>query len=586
MSRRALGWIAFSVGGVLIYSLVLWADFVFFQNLPAQAALSLAIQQTFNALSIGSIYALIALGYTMVYGIIELINFAHGDIFMLGAFGAVVFIGGIMGQNGAVDNIPLLIFLIAGALAFTMPLIGLLNVSIERLVYRPLRNAPRLAPLITAIGVSFILQNVALILAGAGDRRAPQVFPLSWQVTLFGASISVLSIFIIVLALSLMFGLQAFVARTRLGRAMRATAQDREAASLMGVDQNQTIALTFLLGGALAAAAGVVWDLRFGYVRQDLGFNAGLKAFTAAVLGGIGNITGAVLGRLHHRLRRELRLGEQPLPLVRVRRVRRADARPDLPTIRNPRTGNRGSGMTAVAPTRAATPQRPSLRGQFNDFAGRHRSISIMVGMLIVSLLLLVLPRFPPLSLIQNVGPWYDAFANAGVYVLLAMGLNVVVGMAGLLDLGYAAFFAIGAYTYAYTNSPYSNVDLPFIPMLFLGAGVAAIFGIMLGRTDAATARRLPRDHDPGLRRDRADRLPEPGRIHRRDERHQGDLPARDGPDHDPVHGHHVPARSVHGDLAAAVPVPHARHRDDRDDPALPAPGFADRALLERDPRG
>jgi branched-chain amino acid transport system permease protein len=201
-----------------------------------------------------------------------------------------------MGQTGAVQNIPLLIFLIAGALLFTMPLIGLLNVSIERLVYRPLRNAPRLAPLITAIGVSFILQNVALVLAGSGDRRAPQIFPLSWQISILGASISVLSIFIFVLALTLMFLLQAFIGRTRLGRAMRATAQDREAASLMGVDMNQTIALTFLLGGALAAAAGVVWDLRFGYVRQDLGFNAGLKAFTAAVLGGIGNITGAVLG--------------------------------------------------------------------------------------------------------------------------------------------------------------------------------------------------------------------------------------------------------------------------------------------------
>src|SRR6187551_4032442 len=156
-------------------------------------------EQFVNALTRGAIYALIALGYTMVYGIIELINFAHGDIFMLGAFGAVVFIGGIMGQTGAVTDIPLLIFLIAGALAFTMPLIGLLNVSIERLVYRPLRNAPRLAPLITAIGVSFILQNVALVLAGSGDRRAPQIFPLSWQISIFGASISVLSIFIFVL---------------------------------------------------------------------------------------------------------------------------------------------------------------------------------------------------------------------------------------------------------------------------------------------------------------------------------------------------------------------------------------------------
>ncbi|MFL5768993.1 MAG: branched-chain amino acid ABC transporter permease, partial [Chloroflexota bacterium] len=138
--------------------------------------------------------------------------------------------------------------------------------------------------------------------------------------------------------------------------------------------------------------------------------------------------------------------------------------------------------MTAAATpqTRTTTPPR-GMRNQLNSFASQHRSISIMIGMLIVAVLLLVLPRFPPLSLIQNIGPWYDAFANAGVYVLLAMGLNVVIGMAGLLDLGYAAFFAIGAYTYAYTNSPYAGNDIPFIPMLFVGAGVAAVFGILLG---------------------------------------------------------------------------------------------------------
>jgi branched-chain amino acid transport system permease protein len=254
------------------------------------------VQQTINGLTRGAVFALVALGYTMVYGIIELINFAHGDIFMVGAFVSVIFIGGIMGQTGAVDNIPFLVLLILGALVFTMPLIGLLNVSIERLFYRPLRHAPRLAPLITAIGVSFILQNAALVIAGSGDRAAPQVFPLFWQVQFGGASIALLSIFIFGLALVLMTALQGFITRTRLGRAMRATAQDQEAASLMGVDLNQTIALTFLLGGMLAGAAGVVWGLNFGYVRQDLGFNAGLKAFTSAVLGGIGNITGAAIG--------------------------------------------------------------------------------------------------------------------------------------------------------------------------------------------------------------------------------------------------------------------------------------------------
>jgi branched-chain amino acid transport system permease protein len=300
---------------IAIYSIVLWRALVFNAELAAgnsalgaigaaltrtdDAAttfLGQAIQQTVNAMSIGAIYALVALGYTMVYGIIELINFAHGDIFMLGAFLSVVFLGGITGQTGGVTDLIPLFLLLIGALLFTMPIIGLLNVAIERTVYRPLRNAPRLAPLITAIGVSFILQNVALTLAGAGDRSSPQIFPLEWQIPFFSASISVLSIFIFAVSVVLMLTLQLFVSRSRLGRAMRATAQDREASALMGVDLNQTISLTFLLGGMLAAAAGVVWGLRVGYVRFDLGFNSGLKAFTAAVLGGIGNITGAALG--------------------------------------------------------------------------------------------------------------------------------------------------------------------------------------------------------------------------------------------------------------------------------------------------
>ena len=293
---RALRFAGIAIAAIVAYTVALWLALQPVSGLTSEQALSVAIQQTFNALSIGSIYALIALGYTMVYGIIELINFAHGDIFMVGAFVSVIFLGGIMGQSGAVDNVPFLVILLLGALIFTMPLIGFLNVGIERLFYRPLRHAPRLAPLITAIGVSFILQNAALVIAGSGDRAAPQVFPLFWQVKFAGASISVLSIFIFALALVLMMSLQTFITRTRLGRAMRATAQDQEAAALMGVDLNQTIALTFLLGGTLAGAAGVVWGLNFGYVRQDLGFNAGLKAFTSAVLGGIGNITGAAIG--------------------------------------------------------------------------------------------------------------------------------------------------------------------------------------------------------------------------------------------------------------------------------------------------
>jgi branched-chain amino acid transport system permease protein len=312
---RAIRVTGYVIAAVSLYAIVLWRALVFNSELAAgngvigalgaaltrtdDAAMTFlgqALQQTVNALSIGAIYALVALGYTMVYGIIELINFAHGDIFMLGAFLSVVFLGGITGQTGAVTSVIPLVLLLIGALLFTMPIIGLLNVGIEKAVYRPLRHAPRVAPLITAVGVSFILQNVALTLAGSGDRSAPQVFPLEWQIPFGGASVSVLSIFIFILSVGLMLVLQLFVSRSRLGRAMRATAQDQEASALMGVDLNQTISLTFLIGGMLAAAAGVVWGLRFGFVRFDLGFNSGLKAFTAAVLGGIGNITGAALG--------------------------------------------------------------------------------------------------------------------------------------------------------------------------------------------------------------------------------------------------------------------------------------------------
>ncbi len=293
--------VLFAVGTVVGYQLVLFLALqqswlVGTSALPPDLAFSTAVQQTINALSIGAIYALIALGYTMVYGIIELINFAHGDVFMVGAFLGLFTTLVIFGQSGPVTSIPFLVVILAAALLIVMPLTGVLNLAIERIFYRPFRNSSRLAPLITAVGVSFILQNAALVIVGSGDRGAPQVFPLEWQIPFGAARLSVLSIFVFVLAVVLMILLNLFVRRTRLGRAMRATAQDQQAAQLMGVDLNQTIALTFAIGGALAGAAGVVWGLKFGYVRQDLGFNAGLKAFTSAVLGGIGNINGAALG--------------------------------------------------------------------------------------------------------------------------------------------------------------------------------------------------------------------------------------------------------------------------------------------------
>ncbi len=260
------------------------------------AYLVIGPEQFVNALTIGAVYALVAIGYTMVYGIIELINFAHGDVFMVGAFCSMFVLTEVLGQDGPINDPVTLAVVLFIDFAVTMLVLGVLGTAIERFAYRPLRNAPRLAPLITAIGVSFILQNVIQILYGPSPINTPQIMDPNAHVDLLGISVGWINLFVIATAVILMIVLQLFVGRTRIGRAMRATAQDRQAAQLMGVDINRTIAITFFIGSALAGAAGVVQGLYFGNIQFVLGFQAGLKAFTAAVLGGIGNITGAALG--------------------------------------------------------------------------------------------------------------------------------------------------------------------------------------------------------------------------------------------------------------------------------------------------
>lgn len=252
-------------------------------------------EQFLNALTLGAIYALVAIGYTMVYGIIELINFAHGDMFMVGTFVSLSFLIS-LGFTAAVTDPVLLVVLLVAVFLFSMAVMGIVGVTIERFAYRPLRTAPRLAPLITAIGVSFILQNIVQIFYGPFQTNSPKVFPSDLFIQVGDTKVPILSIFIIVVAVGLMVALQLFIGRTRLGRAMRSTALDRDAAALMGVNINRTIAITFFIGSALAGAAGVVYGLQYGVTRFDLGFLAGLKAFTAAVLGGIGNQVGAALG--------------------------------------------------------------------------------------------------------------------------------------------------------------------------------------------------------------------------------------------------------------------------------------------------
>ncbi len=252
-------------------------------------------EQFINALTIGGIYALIALGYTMVYGIIELINFAHGEVFMVGSFVAW-FTLTTLGFTGPISgNLPLLIAVLALTFLVSMAVMGVVGVIIERFAYRPLRNAPRLAPLITAIGVSFILQNLVFVMISNSIVTVPQIIP-NPVLSIGPIDIRAINLFVILLTLGLMVALHLFLGRTSLGRAMRSTAIDRDAAQIMGVNINSTIALTFFIGSALAGAAGVVQGLYFGVTVFNIGFQAGLKAFTAAVLGGIGNTTGAALG--------------------------------------------------------------------------------------------------------------------------------------------------------------------------------------------------------------------------------------------------------------------------------------------------
>jgi branched-chain amino acid transport system permease protein len=250
-------------------------------------------QQIANGVITGAMYALVALGYTLVYGIIELINFAHGDVFMWSTVIIFVVVGR-MGLSQSLTGLALVgvvVLLLVVGMAFS----GILNATIERVAYRRLRKAPRLAPLIAAIGCSFILETIVALWLGTNFYAFPTIFPTG-GIDILGAHLTYVGIFIVLMALLMMYGLDRFIRLTRLGRAMRATAQDPEAASLMGVNINQTISLTFLIGGALAGAAGLAYNMYVGQVWFLTGFQLGLIAFTAAVLGGIGNIYGAVLG--------------------------------------------------------------------------------------------------------------------------------------------------------------------------------------------------------------------------------------------------------------------------------------------------
>jgi len=247
------------------------------------------LQQIINGLVLGSMYALVALGYTMVYGIINLINFAHGEILMVGALVSWTVVSA-LADTGLPGWALMLVALLCAIVVCT-----LLNFAVERIAYRPLRNAPRLAPLITAMGMSLLLQTLAMIVWKPNPKPFPLLLP-SVAIDLGGPVITVTQILILVITVIILGGLLWLVNHTKLGRAMRATAENPRVAGLMGVKPDVVISATFVIGAALAAVAGLMWAANYGTVQHSMGFMPGLKAFTAAVLGGIGNLAGAMLG--------------------------------------------------------------------------------------------------------------------------------------------------------------------------------------------------------------------------------------------------------------------------------------------------
>ena len=253
------------------------------------------LQNLFNGIALGAIYALIALGYTMVYGVLQLINFAHGDLFMLGAMVAVFMLAGMAVTETL--SLAIAVPVLVAVFLVCMTVISALGVTIERVAYRPLRHAGRLSPLISALGVSVFLENATMNVVGPGPRFFPDFIPVT-EIQVFGVTVQDKQILILVVATALMVWLHYLVNHTTFGLAVRATAEDKDAASLMGIDINRVISMVFVIGPALGAAAGILFAMLYGVVLWNMGFLAGMKAFTAAVLGGIGNIPGAMLGGL------------------------------------------------------------------------------------------------------------------------------------------------------------------------------------------------------------------------------------------------------------------------------------------------
>jgi branched-chain amino acid transport system permease protein len=430
-----------------------------------------------SGLALGSVYAVVALGYTMVYGIIELINFAHGDVFAVGAFVSLTVMetmdrdmattnaqynGGqhtvqLLGASVHVDMLVIAIWTILFSMVIAAVVSAVLGVVIERVAYRPLRNAPRLAPLITAIGVSFIIENSLQQWRGGSNINYPSVVPLHF-LNAFGAQFRNVDLIAIGAALVLMLLLDRFVNQTRLGKAMRAVAQDSEAASMMGINVDRIIAVTFIVGSGLAGAGAVVYGMQQGSIGSTMGFSLGLFAFTAAVLGGIGNIRGAMLGGLL------IGLIQQFVN--------------NLGNGSGTQWADSGEGLMSDAIIEA----RHSLSRAIDPLTSSARRLTARreYKLALIGLVLILAIAFP---YIQSQPHQIGNAVTAEVYVLLALGLNIVVGYAGLLDLGYAAFFAIGALTMAWLASPHFTVSGHSLssPLLSFGSqGIYVNFFLMI----------------------------------------------------------------------------------------------------------
>jgi branched-chain amino acid transport system permease protein len=435
----------------------------------------IVLEQLVNGLSIGMVYALIALGYTMVYGILRMINFSHGEVFMAGGFTGWLVITGLLALPGA--PLPGLAIVLA-ALACAMVVCGALGYGIERFAYRPLRNARSMGVIISGLGVSLFLQTAAILVFGARFKliETGRLIPNQWAVSVGPVTVPFIRVLIVAVALGLMVGLEYFVQRTRWGKATRATAQDPEAAAFMGVDVDRVISLIYVLGSALAGVAGVLVGLLFTQVDFALGFFMGIKAFTSAVIGGIGDIRGALLGGLVLGIVESVATGFiSPTYKDIITFVLLAGVLLLRPTgLLGRPLRVREALATTVAGVRSrlwlerwAAPLAPL----WNALARVDTRVTLVTGIAIVLLVPQVVER-----------PYFvRVAASIGLAVVLTASLNVVAGWTGLLSLGHVGFYAVGAYVYAFLASPHFGVHLPFLVTMVCAGIVGGVLGLLIG---------------------------------------------------------------------------------------------------------